>query len=164
MRYWWLRNFCQSIFYFYFISGSHPGSTVLLIFIEPVPTNFPNRMLKTFCNIIPVYFLISDLTQKKNENLDSATLHHPRHGPWQHSLMRPAAGGIHFDFLLIRSRLGDGNGLWQGDSYLRLCGLFGGGCCEIILLPRHPSQYTSRCHWPFLADVTAILFPYFCIA
>ena len=31
-----------------FYPGSHPGSTVLLIFIEPVPAVFPNRILKTF--------------------------------------------------------------------------------------------------------------------
>jgi hypothetical protein len=47
-----------------FYPGSHPGSTVLLMFIELVPTVFPNRILKTFLN--PFSILISDLTQKKN--------------------------------------------------------------------------------------------------
>ncbi len=57
--------------------------------------------------------------------------HRFQYGPWHHSIMRPAAGGIRFDFLLIWSSLGDGDGLWQGDPCLWLCALFGGGCCEI---------------------------------
>jgi hypothetical protein len=48
-----------------FYSGSHPGSTVLLIFIEPVPTNFPNRILKTLLNP----FLNSDFRSNAKENV-----------------------------------------------------------------------------------------------
>ncbi len=46
-----------------FYPGSHPGSTVLLIFIEPVPTVIPNRILKTFET-----FLNSDFRSNAKEN------------------------------------------------------------------------------------------------
>ncbi len=73
-----IDNFCQSILIL-FHSGSHPGSTILLVFIEPVPTNFRNRILKTFLTLFNFDFRSNakGKTNRRKSVRDDAYMIHP---------------------------------------------------------------------------------------
>jgi len=76
--------------------GSHPGSTVLLIFIEPVPTVFPNRILKTFLKP----FLNSDFRSNAKERKKRATTHRRDLIPgWTPGSSPPARSSWKYQFL-----------------------------------------------------------------
>jgi hypothetical protein len=68
-----IEKFFLSINFNLFYPGSHPGSTVLLIFIEPVSTIFPNRILKTLLN--PLFN--SDFRSNAKEKLEKSRVHAP---------------------------------------------------------------------------------------